>query len=180
MRNKILLATAVVLMVQACSGIKVSSDYDPSVNFASLRDYSWLPAPPKPSGNPRIDNPLLITRIQRAIDRNLAARGYRKVADADADFFVTFHLGIDKKIDVTEIPSTYGYSGRWGGMYSTETRVDQYEEGTLLIDIVDAERDDLLWRGSGQARIRDSKSPAEREQRVQKAVDAILKKFPPQ
>jgi len=183
MRSRVLWAcilASTLATIQACSGIKVSTDYDPAANFTALRSYSWLPGPKKKTGDPRIDNPLLNDRIRRAIDNTLTTRGYRKVVEGDADFFVTFHLGIDKKIDVTEIPSTWGYAGRWGGMYATETRVDQYEEGTLLIDFIDAEKDDLLWRGSGQTRVRDGKTPEEREKSVQAAVNAILEKFPPQ
>lgn len=163
-----------------CSSVKVDSDYDPKVDFTSLDSYAWLPEPRAKTGNPRLDNPLLTSRIEQAIEASLAAKGLSKVDAATADFFVTFHIAIDQKLDVTTIPTTYGYYGRWGGFYGgSETRVDQYDEGTLLIDFIDRDKDDLLWRGSGQSRIRPTNSPEEREKKVRTVVDAILERFPP-
>lgn len=175
-----LLAPLLLALLAGCSGIKVNSDYDPAVDFASLRNYAWLPRAPEGTGDPRLDSSLLNDRIERAIDDSLRAKGLTKVAAEQADFFVTFHIGIDQKLDVTTIPTTYGYYGRWGGFYGgTETRVDQYEQGTLLIDFVDQGKDDLLWRGSGQTRISEHRSPEDREKRVREVVEAILGQFPP-
>lgn len=158
----------------------MSSDYDPNADFASLRSYAWLPGVREKTGDPRIDNSLVATRIERAVDNALAAKGFPRVAVESADFFVTFYIGIDNKLDISTIPTTYGYYGRWGGFYSgTETLVEQYEEGTLLIDFIDRDRDDLLWRGTGQSRLRQSKTPEERDRKAQAAVDAILQQFPP-
>jgi hypothetical protein len=169
------------VLLAGCSGIRVDSDYDPSADFAALRSYAWLPSRREPPADPRLDSSLLTTRIERAIDSSMRAKGFTKVAAEEADFFVTFHIGIDQKVDVTTIPSTYGYYGRWGGYYGgTETRVDQYEEGTLLIDFIDRGEENLLWRGSGQSRISEHRSPEDREKRVREVVEAILGKFPPQ
>jgi hypothetical protein len=170
---------AIAAVAIGCSGIKVSTDYNPEAEFASLKKYAWLPKAREKTGNPRLDSPLLRARIEQAIEDTLAAKGYRLADVADADFFVNYHVGIEAKVDVTSVPTMYGY-GRWGGIYTSETRVDQYDQGTLLIDIVDREQDDLIWRGSGQARVNQDGSPRQREERVRKAVAAILKQFPPQ
>lgn len=168
------------LVLIGCSGIKVDSDYDPRTNFAALQKYAWLPLPRAKTGDPRLDSPLLASRIEDAIETRMAFNGFTKVEPDDADFFVTFHIGVDQKLDVMTIPTTYGYGARRGYYGGVETRVDQYEQGTLLIDFVDRTKADLLWRGSGQSRVSQTSSPEEREQRVREAVNAILKQFPPQ
>ena len=168
-------------LLAGCSGITVNADYDPAANFATLRSYAWLPQSPEQGADPRLKSLLLHQRIERAIDDSLCAKEFSKVALDEADFFVTFHIGVDQKLDVTTIPAYYGYRGRWGGGYygGTETRVEQYEEGTLLIDFVDRDRADLLWRGSGQTRISEHRSPEDREKRVREVVAAILERYPP-
>jgi hypothetical protein len=67
---------------------------------------------------------------------------------------------------------------RWG-VASFETHVNQYDEGTLVIDIVDAEAGKLVWRGSGSRRISTSPTPQKTTRRINEAVEAILARFPP-
>ena len=62
---------------------------------------------------------------------------------------------------------------------TAETRVREYEQGTLLLDFVDPETRQLLWRGSASARIRPSSSPEESQKRANEAVAAMLERFPP-
>ena len=61
----------------------------------------------------------------------------------------------------------------------TTTEVSEYEQGTLVIDIVDAARNTLVWRGAGEARLRSDPTPDQISQRVREAVAEILGRFPP-
>jgi hypothetical protein len=61
----------------------------------------------------------------------------------------------------------------------TETRVEQYEEGTLVIDFVDSPARRLVWRGAGTRRLSRDPQPDRLTQRVNEAVDDILAQFPP-
>jgi len=172
-----LLAGALLL---GCSGVKVRTDYDPAADFIALHTYAWLPTPREKTGDPRIDDPLINARIKRAVDYTLVAKGFSQAEAEKADFHVTFYVGIDRKLDVTTMPRAYGYYGRWGGVYGgATTYVDQYDVGTLLIDVIDRERNQLVWRGVGEARLRHSRTPEESERRIQKTVEAIFKSFPP-
>jgi hypothetical protein len=58
--------------------------------------------------------------------------------------------------------------------------VDTYDVGTLLIDFISPQSNNVIWRGSGQSRIQELKTPEERQERIQDAVDRILKQFPPE
>ena len=99
--------------------------------------------------------------------------------------FVSYHIGIEQKLDVQTIHRSYGYgygrSRRYGGVgggYS-ETYVRQYEEGTFVLDMVDPQRMELIWRGSAQSRISEKTSPEERESRVREVVEKVLAQYPP-
>lgn len=184
-----LAAMAVMLFVGGCSsGIKVVSDYNPEADFSSLHTFAWLPIPPEPTGDHRADSAILAGRVRRSVVADLKAKGFQEVLpNAKPDFYVAYQAAVDEKISVRSTPTHYGYGGWWGGYgypmgaMGTQTTVHQYELGTLILDIVDRERDDLIWRGSGQAKMQknDSRSSAERDKDMQEAVAAILKSFPP-
>ena len=182
-----LFAVAAVLGLLAaggCSGLKVLSDYDPGVDFAAVKTYAWHVDPtPNPPGAPMADD-LLMQRVVRAVDDRLAAKGLRLVSRQDADVLVTYYVSIEQKLRVDTFDYGYGYG--WYGGYGRgtagvyrDTRVEQYEEGTLLLDLIDPESMQLIWRGSATGRIRNDSTPEQREQRVREAVDAILARFPP-
>ena len=63
------------------------------------------------------------------------------------------------------------------GTYGYETLVDQYKEGTLNIDIVDAARKQLVWEGVAIGRV-TQKAIKEREARINAAVKDIFEKYP--
>jgi hypothetical protein len=85
---------------------------------------------------------------------------------------------IDTRTDLNTVPVGYGWG--WWGFAGTETYVDQYEQGTLILDVIDAGSNKLIWRGSAAARVVDDKTPEERTRRVNEAVEKILERFPPQ
>ena len=75
---------------------------------------------------------------------------------------------------------SFNYHHRsWTGPGRTEIIVREYEVGTLLLDILDPGERSLLWRGSGNARVRESSDPAQRERQINEAVKNILRRFPP-
>ena len=82
----------------------------------------------------------------------------------------------------------YGYSGYYGwgrsnypgyNMHSTQTTVYHYEEGSLILDIVDTKNKQLIWRGSAQAEIIASRTSKQRDELIEKAVDKLFSQFPP-
>ncbi len=176
---------AAIMALSACSTVQVRQDFDQSEDFTRLRTYSWYPKPPEPTGNPRLDNPLLYERIVSAVDRTLATKGYQKVEDQVPDFYVNYHLAMQSKLDVRTIDHGYYGAGPywgvggWGGVGWTETYTIPYEEGTLAIDVIDLSKRKLVWRGFGVGRLKENPKPEEVTKRVDSAVEEILAQFPP-
>lgn len=172
-------AAAVTISLAGCSGMTIRSDYNPGADFSKYSTYAWLPAPT--TGDPRVDNALVEGRIKAAVDQELAAKGYRQVAADQATFWVGYHLSVEGRMDVNTVNSYYGYG--WGrGYYRpgyTDTQVTYYDQGTLLIDVVDAQAKELAWRGSAEAEVRREMSPEDRTARINSAVAKILERFPP-
>jgi hypothetical protein len=173
---------AIALSLAACSGMTVRSDFNPGADFSKYTTYAWLPAPQ--TGNPRTDNALVEGRIKSGVDAALAAKGYKKGTEAEANFWVGYHLTIEGQMDVTTVNSYYGYGwGRgyygMGGAGYSDTQVRYYDQGTLLIDVVDAQAKELVWRGTGEAEVRPEMKPEDRERRLNEAIAKILERFPP-
>ncbi|XXF77454.1 DUF4136 domain-containing protein [Myxococcaceae bacterium GXIMD 01537] len=178
-----------LLTLAACAGIETKTDYNPDAvgKLDGYRTYNWLPTPQ--GGDPRVYNSLTAQRVQAAVDQELQSRGYQKV-DRDPNFRIGWHGAIDQKLDVQTVDLAYGYS--WDPWYSPfypgvavggagvpETYVNEYEVGTLVLDIVDGPTNKLEWRGSAQAQLSENPSPEKSQKRIQEAVDKLLADFPP-
>ena len=182
--------TAILLasLLAGCSSMEVNVDYDPKGDFSGLKTFDWIPGPRKPSGDPRIDdNTILDRRIRGAVESELAAKGFRKSAQSP-DFWLAYHVTLDKRQSVTTLNNYHGYGPGWGWDYysppyaskrRSETFVYEYEAGTLLLDVVDPDGRDLIWRGSAMDEVNFSATPSAKEQQINEAVRRMLEKFPP-
>lgn len=171
----------ILLAALACATVHVTHDYDPAIDFSKYRSYTWLLDPPGPTGRPRLDSPLVQERIRKAIDEGLARKGYTQAAQSP-DFLVRYDLTAQSKIDVMTYDT--GFYGRYGYRVGfPETTVRQYDEGSLIIDVVDDHAKKVVWRGIAQGRLRGANTPpdpAEMQERIDEVVNEVLAKFPPQ
>jgi uncharacterized protein YceK len=171
----------VVLVFSGCATIQVSQDYDPHADMTRYGTWQWRDPVQGATGDIRIDNPLLDKRIRRAVDNHLASRNIKAV-QVQPDLHLSYHLTIQQKILSDSYYSTVGvgsYYHPWHGGIGTETRVRQYDESRLTIDIYAADTDDLIWRGIGVFRLRTHETPEEAAEATRKIVDKILYQYPP-
>jgi len=120
-------------------------------------------------------SPIVDRRIERSIQRELTAKGFEAVP-ANPDFRVTFNTVTKTRTEINDFGPPpfrrypyYGYGGR-------HLDIDEYEEGTFLISIVDTASQQMVWRGAYVKRLGWS---APNEAEVQKIVGSILAGFPP-
>lgn len=180
--RRLALASFAASMFSACGpGISVNSDYDPRA-LPAIQDfetYAWLPHP----SQGRDANQLIEGRVMSAVDAQMAGKGYTKVA-RDPDFLLGWHVAADDKVDVQTFNNYYGYGynywGYGGPLYNQETYVRQYTEGSLLLDVVDASSNQLVWRGAAHGEVDLDASPEERQAKINDAVSMILDRFPPE
>ena len=149
MLKRLVIAVAVVLSPAMLFAQKVSYDYEKTANFAGFKTYAF-------KDGTKVGQPLIDDRIVAAIEQELAAKGFTKV-DANPDVFVVYHTTFDKQKDISTFSSGYGggygpYGWGWGGGWAggtTTTQVRDILMGTLVIDIADAKKGQLAWRGMG-------------------------------
>ena len=160
------------LSVSACSSKNVNIDFDDSYSFAGKSTYAWLErAPERPESGDQVDR-----RVRRSVDTNLADRGFRLVPIEQAELIVAYQASAADQ----RVYDTYGYgTGRWTGYEDTTTTERVYTEGSLTIDIFDADKKELIWRGNAVETIDPGASPDDRDELVGKAVSDLFDKFPP-
>jgi len=168
-----------------CSGIEVSQDYDVAADFLNFKTFDWNLTKQKKTGDLRVDNPLLDSRIRKAVDRSLAQKGYQRIIKGTPDFYVGYKYGILTRIGSERVRTGIGFgfggSGSFGGIgIGTGSDVREYYEGMLVIDITDTKNGKLLWRGTGTRRVSKHSDPERITKEVNENVDKILAQFPPQ
>ncbi len=176
------------LQALACSSVRTRIDYDPATDFATWQTWAWYEGADAGTGDPRLDDPLIHRRVVAAIERELTERGYAQAADdASPDFYVKHHLALDSRIDVRTVNRSYhrapvgrswGASG-WTGTGWTETRVREIDEGTIMVDLLDASASRLAWRGAGTRRVSRDLQGDQLTRRIDEVVNEILRRFPP-
>jgi hypothetical protein len=181
MKPKWVALVIVVMSIAGCTTVQISQDYDPEKNFVEYQTWQWqLPEQP-PSGDIRIDNPLLDRRIRKAVENHLADR-HLNPTDISPDLLLSYNLGIERKIYSDDYYSYMGmgyYGHPWYIGAGLETRIYQYDQSRLIIDIHDAQTRELLWRGEGVYLLTTFKTPQDAAEAMQRTVDKILSQFPP-
>lgn len=171
---------ALVLVTQlallgGCSSISVNHDFDREANFTSYKTYDWIPQSASAKGLQ--GNTLIDQRVKRAVNNELKAKGLRQNA-ADPGLLLAYYVGVEDRIDVTDWG--YTYPGRYPGWYGgRDIDVYHYKEGTLVLDIIDANSKQLVWRGSAQGTLAVNPTPEERERKITEAVTRMLANYPP-
>lgn len=171
-----------LIVLAACAtGPRVSTDADPRTDFSRFQTYAFYdPIAMEQSGY----TSYLTEQIRSSVRREMDRRGYG-FDEADPDLRVNFQGVIREKTDVYSIPRSdvhyfYNYRARsYMAMpvWYDDTQVSQYTEGTLTIDLVDADRNHLVWTGSAIGRV-VQRTPGERAAEADRAVAAIFEAFP--
>lgn len=158
-----------ILIFVSCSSITVNQDYNTEFDFTKWKSFGFIPIP----ADAGIDQ-INATRLGDAIKKQLTAKGYK--LEEPADFGVALHFGQQTVTDV----QSYGYGYGWGGYYGAGgVDVTQYQQGTLIIDLIDMKDNQLEWRGTGQGALEDNPSVEDRMANIDTAVAQILAQFPP-
>jgi len=73
----------------------------------------------------------------------------------------------------------WGGYGPWGWGTGFNNSVSRSTEGTLFIDVIDAEKKELAWQGMGVGYLKTSKDIEKKEARINEFVSEIMTAYPP-
>jgi uncharacterized protein DUF4136 len=171
----LLLSLLSAALLASCVPMTVQHDYDPDIDFSRYRAFTWMPVPENTeTAKANLTGPFLEKRIKKSVVEALAGKGYARTDDGP-DFLVAYYLRYKRKTDVNVHGHGHGY-GYWG---PRTLDVNRYKEGTLILDFVDPETQELIWRGWSISALQAGHSPREEQEIIDMAVHEILKRFPP-
>jgi hypothetical protein len=168
----ILLASA-ALGLTSCSPFQVRSDYAETANFTSYKTYKI-----------RIDdlklNDIDKDRVLNELSRQLQAKGLQ--SGENPDLIVNVKANHKKITDITN-NSPYGGMYGWGGPFGwgvgvSRTWSSNYNEGAIIVDLVDSRSNKLVWQGIGSGVSVDS--PKAKQRQIPEIMAEIMKNYPPQ
>lgn len=185
MKNLLKFSTVLLtlLVVTSCSSIKVASDYDRNVNFNEFKTFAFF----KPGIDKAEINDLDKRRILRAIETELLAKGFTK--SESPDLLVSIFTKSNQRVDIYNNywgygawgwggygPWGWGGYGPWGWGWNQPT-VSTSTEGVLYIDLINANKKELIWQGQGKGYL--SQKMEKKEALIKEFVSKILATYPP-
>ncbi len=181
-----------ITTLTACSGISINNDWDPGADFSQFQTFALLDNMGQPI------NGFNEQRIVAAIVADLTSKGLQQVDDGDkADLAIGYQVTTEDRTSFQTVHSSwsghgYRYPSHWGGstrhssmhwgttnMGTSTTTQFNYTVGTLIIAMFEADNKELVWEGSASGTVTQSSRPEVNEQRINDAIQRILRSFPP-
>lgn len=175
---RLLSPLALLLTVAACAPL-VYTEYAPGTDFAGLQTFAWVAPEHRDVRNPVLDSELLDKKVETAVTGVLAQRGYRPASREAADFLVTYHTASEKELRSSPFRVGFGvFSGGypWHSSIFISNDIRSYDQAVLIVDVVRAETDQLIWRGW---RKRPLRQQAFSDAEIRELIAEILAEFPP-
>ena len=174
---------ALIVLMASLYAQDVHYNYDHSANFGAHKTYQWVDLP-GPGG--AVPDQLIDQSIKRVVDGQLEQKGLTRV-EKGADLHAGYHAIVreGKGINLSAFGDgggPWGWGGGWGGFNSgTVTgQTSTIPVGTLLVDLYDPARKQLVWRGDGTKTIDLKKDPDKNYRILQKSMAKLFKNYPPQ
>jgi len=158
----LLLLTPVTLTAQ-----DVRYNFMPKTDFSKYRTYKWVKI-----GNAHPDQ-IMDAEIKQSVDSQLAARGMTKTDSDKADLYIGYQTAVDQEIQ-WDAWGTRSFGSGMGSWTSSTISI-----GTLVLDMYDPGREQLIWTGQATKTIDPSSNPEKNLKNLDKAVAKLLKNYPP-
>ena len=173
--------SVLLLTLAACAAPapKIDTDYNQEFNFSQVKTYAFV------AGDGRAAQGLYAQRMEQAIEEQMLLAGYNKVDANSADVLVSYFMVGKEKQDVRTYNHgthfRYGRYRRYGciGCGHTSVYVQNYTEGTLVIEVVDRANEQVVWRSVTKERMEPDRSPDQREALIRERIALMFQQYPP-
>jgi hypothetical protein len=159
----------------SCATVSGGHHLQRDIDFTAYRTYEWGPPDALPVGDPRLDDsPHFHDYFQGAVERQLRVKGY-ETATGQPDLLLHYHAAVNQRIDIDKTDRAYGYCQT----PNCEPQVIEFEQGTIVLDVVDARTNKVIWRGWAQGSLTGVFDDQDRlDAHVEKDVAKIMSQFP--
>lgn len=181
------------LCLAGCATVKV--DKIDTAHLANYRKYAWVKPDIQSDKSLLNSNSITEENIRSAVKTEFAKKGITE-DEQNPDLLLMYHIYTSQKTENVANPAPlypyYGYGfgprayffrGRlvqigYSGYYNpwnTGYHTEQYTDGTLILDVIDAKSNELLWRGSMENPVNDAVGLS---RQFAKESKEILAKYP--
>jgi hypothetical protein len=168
-----LLPLTLIFLLVSCSSVRVSTDYDTNIDFSRYKTFAFYK-----KGIDKVQiSDLDKRRILKAIEKELLNLGF--VKSNNPDLLVNIFTKSREKIDIYNNNNMFFGWHPWYYGPNFGTQISQYTEGTLFIDLIDANKKELAWQGIGSGALNSARNVAKKEERIKEFVAEIMAKYPP-
>ena len=144
---------------------KITLEFDEATDFSDYRTFR-LAEGALHSKNPSLNNDLVRRKLDSEIRARLTAKGLTET-ETRPDLVVRFSLGSGRRTEVDAYPAG------WRGTRLVRTH---FAEGTLIIDLRDTRKKELVWRAIATEEKRD---PMQLKDHLDDMVRKSIDKYPP-
>ncbi|NKB88070.1 MAG: DUF4136 domain-containing protein [Acidobacteria bacterium] len=182
---------ALAVLIAGCTGPRYTTDYAPNADFTKYKTFAWSPLGNNLPDNSMYNNSLVDQRLVDAIEYALKGKGLTMANPAQADLHVVYHVAVERMTSYTTVNSYYGYSPYWGGygawggwgMGTGTTYQNNYDEGTLVVDLLEnvpGDQERIVWRGSVTDTIKQGeRDPMRAREDYRRGAEDLFLEFPP-
>ncbi len=166
-------ALLVIFLLTSCTSVRVAADYDREVNFNEYKSFAFYKTGIDKAEISDLDK----RRILKAIETELIAKGFQK--SSNPDLLVSIFTKSREKINVWNNGwGAWGYGWGWSPWYwNSFGNVSSSTEGTLYVDLIDANKKELVWQGVGRGYLTQNMN--KKEERIKEFVMKIMERYPP-
>src|SRR5258708_35557560 len=178
---------ALVLLMFGGIGVlaqDVRYDFDKNKDFSKYKTYKWVPI--KGADQP---DELTGKKVTAAVNAALATKGLTMTDSDTADLYIGYQTAIGTEKQYTSYNTGWGYGPGWGGGWygynggmSTTTTYGSTSTvyvGQLDLSMYDPTHKQLVWRGVATKTLDPKAKPDKKQKNITKAVEKLLKNFPP-
>lgn len=174
---KAVLVSVFALAISGCAS-NVVTDYDSGAVFGNYNSWSFTPANKDGEGYVSLDG----SRIRSAIEREMNREALRKVDVEEADLLVAWQILTKERIERGGSGLGFGLgfgSGNFGWGISAPPPIEKVEEGKLVVELVDSETQQVVWRAASRRYLNEDQSSESRRELIDKILTDMFDKYPP-
>lgn len=150
---------------------------NPEIKVLSSNIFSWSAKSRYVYDDARLEGFPIKDKFQEDIKSKLVQNGYEfSDNEENASMVIGYVIALESSLNDMDINSLYGINP--GYINKDKSKLgNQYEKGTIIIDILEARTLRSIWRGAIQGMAEFGISENERETRLKSTVDTLLNEF---
>jgi len=177
MKTHQILTLFLFLIALPALGQKVNVDYDGATAFSEYRTYQFYETREDLRDYSQTSHKKVVRQL-----RDYAEEGGLTEVETDPDVYIAYYTADwgDLRLTLSDLEYTYGadfsLGSYWeGGVGNRTSNSFTFKQGTLIIDVWDAERKQLVWRGMATASL--AKDPDKNDKKIERSLKKMTKNW---